>query len=135
MKNLILLLLLLFSFRGYSQKYEAEIGVNEKVYVIVEEMPLFPNGKEGLVNYLRKNIQYPKKAIEKGNEGKVIVSFVVNKKGETTGIKVTQSVSEELDNEAIRLIKNMPRWIPGKQDGFPVSVSFNLPLNFTLPKQ
>lgn len=141
MKNLILVFLFVSSltFKGYSQKYDAEVGNDgkekEKVFTIVEKMPEFPGGRDGMLNYLRKNLVYPEKSKKEGVEGKVIVNFTINKKGEVIDVKIKQSVSEDIDATAVKLVEGMPKWKPGTQEGIPVLVSFNLPLNFTLPKE
>lgn len=142
MKNTTLLFVftVLFCLNGISQKYEAEVGNDEQsekeeVFTIVEQMPEFPGGREGMFNYLRKNLVYPEISKKKGVEGKVIINFTVDKKGKVIDVKVKQPVSEEIDAAAIKLVKSMPKWKAGTQEGIPVLVSFNLPLNFTLPKE
>lgn len=109
--------------------------------VIIEEdiptpnpgkMPEFKGGLEKLFEYLGKNIKYPEKARRAGIEGKVYLQFVVGKKGEIRDIKILRGVNKWLDEEAIRVVKAMPNWKPGKQRGKPVSVIYNLPINFKL---
>ncbi len=141
MKKGLILIIITLSISSYvfSQKTNAEIGETElngeeKVYTIVEQMPEFPGGQEGLFDYLRTNMKYPEGAKARGEEGKVIVRFVVNKQGEVIDAKIIKSISEELDNEALRVVNNMPNWKPATQDGVPVLISFNLPLNFKIPK-
>jgi len=102
------------------------------VFFIVEEMPEFPGGEAALHQYIAKSIKYPVIAQENGIQGRVYVSFVINAKGEVTDIKIARGVDPALDKEAIRVIKNMPKWKPGKQRGKAVKVSFTVPINFVL---
>ncbi len=106
---------------------------NEKVlYTEYEEMPEFPGGKKALFDYLREHTEYPPEAEKNGVEGKVVVQFILKKTGEIENVKVKKSVSEALDQEAKRVIRNMPRWEPGRQQGAPVRVSYRLPILFKL---
>ena len=104
----------------------------EVVFVVVESMPAFPGGDEALFKYLNDNIKYPVIAQESGIQGRVICQFVVNRDGSIVDIEVVRSVDKSLDAEAIRVIKNMPRWTPGKQRGKTVRVKYTLPVNFRL---
>lgn len=97
-----------------------------------EKIPEFPGGMNGFMNYLVKEIKYPKKSKRKGIEGRVLLSFIVNKDGSISDIEIVQSVNDELDKEAIRVVKTMPKWEPGMQDGETVRVAFNLPINYSL---
>lgn len=99
---------------------------------VVEVMPEFPGGFGACMNFLARNMRYPKKAFIKGEEGRVIVQFVVNRNGNLSDISIVQSVSPSLDAEARRVIKSMPKWKPGTQNGKPVRVRFTLPLVFKL---
>lgn len=105
---------------------------SEVVFVVVESMPSFPGGDEALFKYLNDNIKYPVIAQESGIQGRVICQFVVNRDGSIVDIEVVRSVDKSLDAEAIRVIKNMPRWTPGKQRGKTVRVKYTLPVNFRL---
>lgn len=106
----------------------------EPIYKIkqIELAPEFPGGKKEMRNYLSANIVYPKKARKKGIEGKVIIEFVVNKKGEIINEAVFKGINSLLDNEALRVVKEMPRWKAGKQDGKKINVKMLLPVNFIL---
>ena len=104
----------------------------EVVFVVVESMPAFPGGDAALFKYLNDNIKYPVIAQESGIQGRVICQFVVNRDGSIVDIEVVRSVDKSLDAEAIRVIKNMPRWTPGKQRGKTVRVKYTLPVNFRL---
>lgn len=104
----------------------------EEIFTIVEQMPTFPGGNDGLFAYLGKSIKYPPAAKANGITGKVFVNFTIGKNGEIRDIKIIRGVHDLLDNEAIRVVKNMPTWKAGKQNGVAVSVSYNLPINFIL---
>ena len=103
-----------------------------KVFDVVEEMPQFPGGQAALLEYLAKNIKYPVVAEENGIQGKVIVTFVVERDGSITDVKVVKSVDPSLDKEASRVVKSMPRWQPGKQNGSAVRVKYTVPVQFRL---
>lgn len=105
---------------------------DSKVFEFVEQNPSFPGGYEALNAYLSKNIKYPPIARENGIEGKVILSFVVDKNGGIRDIKVRRGIGGGCDEEAVRVVKSMPEWKPGKQNGKAVNVMFNLPVNFKL---
>ena len=90
----------------------------EKVFDVVEQMPDFPGGMSALMQYLNKHIKYPVVAEENGIQGRVIVTFVVEKNGSITDVQVVKSVDPSLDKEAVRVVKSMPNWIPGKQNGY-----------------
>ena len=104
----------------------------EEAMVVVEDMPGFPGGMFAMIQYLSNNIQYPEQAKEGGIEGRVIVSFLVDKEGLIKDAQIEESVNPELDAEAIRVVSDMPRWTPGKQHGEPVDVKYSIPINFQL---
>lgn len=103
-----------------------------KVYTIVEKMPQFVGGQEGLYKYLQEHLIYPKKAVEQGIQGKVFCQFVVDEEGYVRDVVVLRSVNPLLDAEALRVIKAMPKWEPGTQNEKTVKVYFNLPISFSL---
>ncbi|HEY5916322.1 MAG TPA: energy transducer TonB [Chryseolinea sp.] len=103
-----------------------------KVFTIVEEMPTFPGGEEKMLEYIAKNIKYPAVARENNITGRVYVSFVVDKDGKIKDAKVLRGIGGGCDEEALRVVKAMPEWKAGKQNGRAVQVQFNLPVNFTL---
>lgn len=105
---------------------------DDKVYKSVEQMPRFPGGEFGLMKYLQGNIKYPPEAAKNKIEGRVILQFVVEKTGEVGEVKVVRPISEELDAEAVRVVKSLPKFEPGRQDGEAVSVWYTLPVNFKL---
>lgn len=110
-------------------------GKEDSIFKVVEKMPLFNGGKEELYSYLGKNIKYPEEAKQKGIEGTVFVTFVVEKDGSVTNVKILRGIGAGCDEEAYRVVQTMPRWTPGYQDGKPVRVSFNLPIKYKLAKE
>ena len=111
---------------------EAKTQGKGKVYDIVDVMPSFPGGMQEMMNFLLTNVQYPKKAEKKGIEGRCIVRFIVEKNGSISNVKVVRSVHPLLDAEAVRVVNSMPKWKPGKRNGKPVRVKFNIPVQFKL---
>jgi TonB family protein len=103
-----------------------------EIFTIVEQNPEYPGGTTAMYKYLGENIRYPSEAQKANKQGKVYVKFVIKSDGKIDNINIIKSVSPELDNEAIRIIQNMPNWRPAEQNGKPVSVYFNLPINFKL---
>ena len=104
----------------------------QKVFDYVEQMPTFPGGDAARNEFLSRTIRYPAAAEENGIQGRVVVQFVVEKDGSISNVNVVRSVDLSLDKEAIRVVKAMPRWIPGKQNGSPVRCKFTLPVSFKL---
>lgn len=109
-------------------KHEEE----NKVFDIVEQQPLFPGGPAALIKYLSENIKYPVVAQENGVQGRVTVQFVVEKDGSISDVHVLRGVDPSLDKEAVRVVKSMPRWTPGKQNGITVRVNYRVPVLFRL---
>jgi len=109
-------------------KHEEE----SKVFDVVEQMPSFPGGNGALLEYLATHVKYPVVAQENGVQGRVIVSFVVERDGSITDVRVVRSVDPSLDREAARVVSSMPRWTPGKQNGSAVRVKYNVPVMFKL---
>jgi protein TonB len=105
---------------------------DEEIFMVVENMPKFPGGDLGLMKYIQKNVNYPPIAKEYNITGKVYISFVVDKSGSVTNVKVVRGVDKNLDAEAVRVIKSLPKYKAGKQRGKPVRVMFTVPINFTL---
>ena len=106
---------------------------NPEYFDVVEQMPEFPGGAQALFGFVAKNIRYPKAAEDAGIQGRVIVTFVVMKDGSIGEVKVAKGVSPELDGEAVRCVKSMPKWKPGMQKGQAVNVKFTMPISFALP--
>ena len=103
-----------------------------KVFDVVEQMPSFPGGPSALMQFLSSNIKYPVVAEENGVQGRVVCTFVVEKDGSITDVRVIKSVDPSLDKEAMRVVKSMPKWIPGKQNGSAVRVKYTVPVTFRL---
>ena len=106
--------------------------VEEEIFTIVQDMPSFPGGDGAMLSFLGKNIKYPTLAKESGIQGTVYVTFVVEKDGSVSDVKVLRGIGGGCDEEAIRVVKSMPKWTPGKQRGKPVKVQYNLPCRFVL---
>jgi len=104
----------------------------KEVFTIVEEMPAFPGGEPERNKFLAENIQYPQQATENGIQGTVYVSFVVDSKGNVTDVKILRGIGGGCDEEALRVVRMMPKWHPGKQNGKNVRVLFNMPIYFKL---
>jgi protein TonB len=109
-----------------------EAPKKEEIFTRVEQMPQFGSGERELLEYLAKNIKYPTIARENGIQGTVVIQFVVDKDGSVTEPTVVREVGGGCDEEALRVIKTMPKWIPGKQQGKPVKVRYTLPVKFKL---
>ncbi len=114
-----------------TQEEEKEVA-EEEIFVFVEDQPGFPGGDEARLNYLRQNIKYPEMANENNIQGTVHVTFVVEKDGSVSNVKVLRGIGGGCDEEAVRVIKSMPRWTPGKQRGRAVRAQFNMPIRFVL---
>ncbi len=143
MKKITLLLSFIgFCLYGFSQNLENQIiktvVIENKptdsnyVFSVVEEMPQFPGGNDARIEFLKGNIIYPKSARKKGISGTVFANFIVEKDGSISNITVLRGVHPDIDAEVIRVILLFPKWIPGKENGKTVRVSFNLPIRFIL---
>ena len=114
----------------YEEEEEAD---EEEIFVIVEHMPSFQGGDlNEFRNYVQKNLKYPEIAAENGIQGRVFLSFVVEPNGSVSNVRVVRGVDPAIDKEAVRAVKNSPKWSPGKQRGKPVRVSYNMPIVFVL---
>ena len=111
---------------------EEEDEAETQIFTVVENDPEFPGGMEALYKYLAQNIKYPQLARDNGITGKVYVTFVVERDGSIANPKVLRDIGGGCGQEAIRVVKSMPKWTPGKQRGKAVRVQFNLPVNFSL---
>lgn len=110
----------------------SNVDNDEKIYSVIEQKPLFPGGEAALLKYIDSNIKYPVKAQEWGIQGTVVLRFVVTKKGKIGKVEVVRSLSPECDKEAIRVVKQLPDFIPGKQNGQNVSVWYTVPVYYKL---
>ncbi len=126
------LLLMLLFFIGLTVNAQTLKTTNGKVYDTVDVMPEYPGGFETMVKFLSSNMIYPKEAQKKGLEGRSLVSFIVEKDGALSNITVKKSAGKMFDDEAMRVVKKMPKWKPGRKDGKLVRVHFNLPVQFSL---
>jgi TonB family protein len=117
-----------------SEKKEpgAEIYANDTIYHIVEVNPEYPGGQAEMRNFLQANLIYPEKAMDEGAEGTVFTSFVVEPNGEITNVQIIRGVNEDLNQEAVRVVKQMQKWTPGNHEGKPVRVRLHLPVKFVL---
>ncbi len=113
-------------------KVERPVEVEHKVFTSVEQMPQFPGGEAALMKYLQSHINYPPMAAENGVQGRVVVQFVVEKTGNIGEVKVVRNVDKDLDKEAVRVCKSLPKFTPGRQNGQAVAVWFTLPVTFKL---
>jgi periplasmic protein TonB len=109
-----------------------EVEEEEEIFQVVEQTAMFPGGYQALNKYLRDNIKYPQQAKETGTQGKVFLTFVVEKDGSITDIKILRDIGSGCGEEAIRVVKSMPKWTPAKQRGKTVRQQFNLPVSFAL---
>lgn len=116
----------------FEEPVQAVVEDENKIFMVVEQQPEFEGGYEAMQKYLAKNIKYPASARRMGIDGTVYVSFVVGKDGSISDVKVLRGISADCDKEAVRVVQAMPPWKPGKQNGKPVFVRFNLPIKFKL---
>ena len=128
LKVTLMMLVLLFSFMTST----AQTKKNDMVFDVVEVMPQFPGGQIAMLQYIMKNIKYPEQAMKEGIQGRVAVRFIVEKDGSISDVKPILSVHPLLNKEAVRVVESMPKWTPGKHNGKPVRVRFNLPVMFKL---
>ncbi len=113
-----------------------EVGNPEhEVYQIVDEMPEFPGGEEKLIEFVSKNVEYPQEAKEKGVQGRVFVGFVIEKDGSVGNVTLLRGIGHGCDVEAVRVVKMLPKWKPGKHNGEFVRVSYQIPILFKLEDQ
>lgn len=120
------------SFRTVTINQETTQG--EAIFLSADQMPVFPGGDDSLSAFLRGNLHYPEEALVLGTEGTVYLTFVVEKDGTVSDVRVLRGLSEACNQEAIRVVNSMPRWLPGRQHNTPVRVQYNLSIRFQLPK-
>ena len=128
LKVALMMLVLFFSFTTST----AQTKKNDMVFDVVEVMPQFPGGQIAMLKYIMENIKYPEQAMKEGIQGRVAVRFIVEKDGSISDVKPILSVHPLLNKEAVRVVESMPKWTPGKQNGKPVRVRFNVPVMFKL---
>lgn len=112
---------------------ESVIDETDKPFTIVEEMPYFVGGRDSLMAFIGKHLRYPAEAVEKGIEGRIIIRFVVTKLGKVRDVQVLRGIDPICDNEALRVIRMLPDWIPGKQNKQNVSTYYTIPIIYRLP--
>lgn len=111
---------------------EEEEVAEDVIFTVVEDQPGFPGGDEARMRFLQENLKYPTMAREAGIQGTVFVTFVVERDGSVTDVRVLRGIGGGLDEEAVRVVRMMPKWNPGRQRGQPVRVQFNMPIRFVL---
>ena len=132
MKKLILLsLMAVLCLMTASAQKTVVSQSKQNVYDMVEQMPEFPGGMPAMIDFLQANLKYPEDAIKQNVGGRVLVMFVVEPDGSLSNVEVARKVFPSLDAEAIRVVKTMPKWKPGKEKGKPVRVNFTLPVVFS----
>ena len=133
MKKLILMLLMAGCCLMTANAQKTVVSqTNQKVFDTVEQMPEYPGGMQAMIEFLQTNMKYPEDAAKQKVEGRVIVQFVVETDGSVTDVHVAKQVFPSLDAEAIRVVKAMPKWTPGKDKGRVVRVKYNLPIVFRM---
>jgi protein TonB len=121
-----------FIVEEYSNEEPEEEFEEEEIFTIVEEMPEFPGGMKALFEYLGRELSYPPMAKDARIQGKVYVTFVVERDGSIADVRILRGIGGGCDEEAIKVVQSMPKWTPGKQRNKPVKVQYNLPINFIL---
>lgn len=132
MKKLIVMLVLAVLCSGYAMAQT--VVEDDAIFVVAENAPEFPGGEDSLYAYIARNIKYPEAAKKEKIEGRVFVTFVIEKDGQVSSAKILRDIGGGCGEEAIRVVKNMPKWKPGTQRGNPVRFQFNLPVSFGLGK-
>ena len=118
--------------RGKTTQTRKDTTTDDKVYEVCEQMPIYEGGDAALLKYLRENLKYPDKTKDRGVQGRLVIGFIVEKDGSLTDVKVLRPVDIDLDAEVLRVIKGMPKWIPGRQNGKRVRVRYLLPIHICL---
>lgn len=128
-----------FKLLGYNESYidqKTKKGLNDsakwegRIYEVVEQMPSFPGGQSAMMRYINENLRYPEEAEQSDVVGRAVVSFIVEPDGALSDIEITRSLDPAFDRMALLVVQGMPRWVPGKQDGKPVRVRYNIPVSF-----
>lgn len=128
MRRLLILLMLVTVYGAKGQDTTAK----KETFQYVEQMPEYPGGTISMDAYIKQTLKYPEAAQKKGTSGKVYIKFVVDIDGTITDASVVRGISDECDEEALRVVNSMPKWKPGRQRGRPVRVVFTIPINFKL---
>lgn len=114
------------------QTAKVEAEDSDKIYTVVEQMPMFPGGDADMMKFLAQTVQYPPVAAKNGVQGRVVVGFVVERDGSLTDVCILRGADPSLDREAMRVVKSMPNWTPGKHNGKLVRVRYQVPISFRL---
>jgi len=125
---------ILITTKNGAAKQDSVKSADTPVYG-VETMPQFPGGDDALMKFIKRNLRYPTSEVHKRIQGRTVIKFVIDKTGKVCDVTVARSLSAECDAEAVRVVKLMPNWKPGYQEGKPVSVYYTLPLVYMLPKE
>lgn len=134
MKRLAFLLSAIFLTNMAFCQEEKKVSGDDEVFHFVEVQPEFPGGMDSMYAYIVKNLKYPEKAKAEGIEGRVFVTFTIEKDGSVSNVKILRGIGGGCDEAAKEVVEKMPKWKPGTQRGKPVRVQFNLPIKFELPK-
>ena len=118
--------------KGKTTQTRKDTATDDKVYEVCEQIPIFEGGDAALLKYLRENLKYPDNTKDRGVQGRLVIGFIVEKDGSLTDVKVLRPVDIDLDAEALRVIKGMPKWIPGRHNGQRVRVRYLLPIHICL---
>ncbi|MFC2813784.1 MAG: energy transducer TonB [Prevotella conceptionensis] len=118
--------------KGKTTQTRKDTTTDDKIYEVCEQMPIFEGGDAALMKYLTDSVKYPELTKKHGVQGRVVIGFIVEKDGSLTDVKVLRHVDIALDAEALRVVKGMPKWIPGCQDEQLVRVRYNVPVSFRL---
>ena len=118
--------------KGNTTQTRKDTTTDDKVYEVCEQMPIFEGGDAALLKYLRENLKYPDNTKDRGVQGRLVIGFIVEKDGSLTDVKVLRPVDIDLDAEVLRLVKGMPKWIPGRHNGQCVRVRHLLPIHICL---
>ncbi|OFQ19130.1 energy transducer TonB [Prevotella sp. HMSC073D09] len=118
--------------KGKTTQMRKDTATDDKIYEVCEQMPIFEGGDAALLKYLGENLKYPDKTKDRGVQGRLVIGFIVEKDGSLTDVKVLRPVDIDLDAEVLRVIKGMPKWIPGRQNGKRVRVRYLLPIHICL---
>ena len=118
--------------KGKTTQTQKDTTTDDKVYDVCEQMPIYEGGDAALLKYITDSVKYPELAKKHGVQGRVVIGFIVEKDGSLTDVKVLRHVDIALDAEALRVVKGMPKWIPGRQNKQRVRVKYNVPVSFRL---
>jgi protein TonB len=134
MKRLALLLSAIFLTNIAFCQEEVKVSDDEAIFFVVEVQPEFPGGMDSMYAFIQKNLIYPEKAKAEGIEGRVFITFTIEKDGSVSNVKILRGIGGGCDEASVEMVKNMPKWKPAKQREKPVRCQFTLPIKFELPK-